>query len=546
MLLRDRVRLLSAVPHRTLVRTLDLLELDGRAALITEPIAATDLARLVYGSAGVPPRVLLEVVAAVAGGLHAAWNEPLPSGVGQSKLAHGALSAAQIRIDEHGAVQLPHFGLAAVLRVGGRSTWAQRSPQGWGRRPAFDPAADVYGLGSVLYEGLAGRRLMEGHSFPEAKGWLSRPGAFDAAVRRQLRGLSSRHPSDLLSLLQRMLCEQPGERPAALDVARVCERLAADLGGRTLHRWAIRRGWAHLPEERGPLTDRELMEATLSSKRREPALPPKKKRRVDPAAATVIQPFDDASEDEVVMPSISSIVIDDPQLPPPPPADEPRASVATGFGIGAIVALLGVLALGGMVLAGGVALMMFLSAEGGPVAEEVDEPAVEIPGTPAGAVVEEPEDGADEGTADVSPEPAPAPAPVPVPAPAAAAPKPAPAPTPAPAPKPPPAPKPAPEPAPAPTPKPAPPPAPPPPPPEPEVSPDTPGTLAVHGPVMVELRGEFGGFRAGTPILPGKYTVWADFGDGLEDTSMTASMAPGGSLGVSCDAASRKCFVRVD
>ncbi|MEM6931305.1 MAG: hypothetical protein AAF602_30525, partial [Myxococcota bacterium] len=103
---------------------------------------------------------------------------------------------------------------------------------------------------------------------------------------------------------------------------------------------------------------------------------------------------------------------------------------------------------------------------------------------------------------------------------------------------------PAPPPAPPPSPPPEPIPAPPPPrsTAAPTVAPDAPATLAASG-ATVELRGEFGAFRPGTPLVSGDYEVWADFGDGFVDTSLRTSASPGRRVDVSCSRAQRKCFV---
>ena len=54
-----------------------------------------------------------------------------------------------------------------------------------------------------------------------------------------------------------------------------------------------------------------------------------------------------------------------------------------------------------------------------------------------------------------------------------------------------------------------------------------PGVLSVQGDALVELRGEFGAFRQGTPLLPGRYEVWADFGAGLATTGLMTRLDPG-------------------
>jgi serine/threonine protein kinase len=98
---------------------------------------------------------------------------------------------------------------------------------------------------------------------------------------------------------------------------------------------------------------------------------------------------------------------------------------------------------------------------------------------------------------------------------------------------------PAPEPAPAPAPMPAPAPAP-----EPQpMSSDTPAALVVEGDALVELQGDYGGFRAGTPLPPGGYAVWADFGSGMADTGVRTIALPGGKVYANCSKARQECIV---
>jgi serine/threonine protein kinase len=134
------------------------------------------------------------------------------------------------------------------------------------------------------------------------------------------------------------------------------------------------------------------------------------------------------------------------------------------------------------------------------------------------------------------PDPAPAPAPAPVPDPGTVRvivvePDPVPAPAPAPEPAPAPAPAPVPEPVPEASPEPQP------------MSADTPAALVVEGDVLVELQGDFGGFRAGTPLPPGGYAVWADFGSGLADTGVRTIALPGGKVYANCSKARQECMV---
>lgn len=242
--------------------------------------------------------------------------------------------------------------------------------------------------------------------------------------------------------------------------------------------------------------------------------------------------------DEPGLPDLLAIRIDAPDEPPDAPED--RGSVAFPLGVAMIVTGLGLLFLGG---AAAVVLGIYWATSQGTAVAPSD-PEITAP-------VTAPLDPVDP----VDPKPTAAPPPAP-PKPAAAAPAPAPAvpakpvpgakpvpsapvPTAAPVPVPvivipdpapaaAPAPEPAAEPAPAPEPVATDVPAPP------EPTPDTPARLVVAGDVLVELEGDYGGFREGTPLPPGAYSVRADFGAGLVDTGLRTIATPGGTVSVKC------------
>src|SRR5688572_17927020 len=76
-LLRDEGRLLSVLRHPAILRVFDLALLDGRVGLVTEFVEGEDLSTLI---GNLPLRPILEVVAAVAEALDAAWNHPRSDG----------------------------------------------------------------------------------------------------------------------------------------------------------------------------------------------------------------------------------------------------------------------------------------------------------------------------------------------------------------------------------------------------------------------------------------------------------------------------------
>jgi serine/threonine protein kinase len=265
-----------------------------------------------------------------------------------------------------------------------------------------------------------------------------------------------------------------------------------------------------------------------------PAPVPRAEAPAPPPGVPAARPVPKASE-------AATVLVDAPAVGPNEPAidllairiDEPEATAPTPAGGGparlAVFALLGVVGLGlGAALALVVLGWWFTRPGAPPVPDPVPvvvEPAPVEPAPVEPAPVEpgpapvEPAGAAPAPSAPAPPVPA-APAPVrPAPAePAPAAPAPV-RPTPA-------------EPAPA------------------EPAPAEPAptsafaALQVAGDATVELRGEFGGFRAGTPSLPpGPYEVWADFGEGFVDSGKRTEAGPGITVRVRCNAAEKACTV---
>ena len=68
---RDEARLLAQLNHDHIVKVFDLLEIDGRPAVLMEYVPGVDANRLVQNGP-IPARAALEIAAATANALHAA------------------------------------------------------------------------------------------------------------------------------------------------------------------------------------------------------------------------------------------------------------------------------------------------------------------------------------------------------------------------------------------------------------------------------------------------------------------------------------------
>jgi serine/threonine-protein kinase len=131
----------------------DYLQVDGVSFIVMELLDGESLAERLARDPGLPPAEAAEIVAQAAEGLQAAHD---------AGITHRDVKPANIMLTTHG-VKLLDFGLAATAWDAGLTstgmmvgTLAYLSPERAAGEPGTE-AGDIYGLGVVLYESLAGR-----------------------------------------------------------------------------------------------------------------------------------------------------------------------------------------------------------------------------------------------------------------------------------------------------------------------------------------------------------------------------------------------------
>lgn len=164
----DEARLAAGLDHANIVRIYDVGYCDGRYYLTMEYLPGEDLQRAMalIESKGqqCDPDVAAAIISAAAEGLHFAHEVTDPNGVPLS-LVHRDVSPSNIIVTYYGQVKIVDFGIAkagsnsyrteAGLMKGKPAYFA---PEQVARAPV-DRRTDVYSLGIVLWELLAGRRL---------------------------------------------------------------------------------------------------------------------------------------------------------------------------------------------------------------------------------------------------------------------------------------------------------------------------------------------------------------------------------------------------
>jgi len=264
--LRDEGRLLARLHHPSILKVYDMVTLDERVTLVAEYVEGADLAEW---CCKIPARPLLQVVAAVAGALDAAF-----SAVGQDgqplRLVHRDIKPTNIRMGRHGEIKVLDFGIAHFqgsereartdtgLVVGSLPYMA---PERF-RSPSVDPASDVFSLGCTVYECLTGERFLGDGNLRAVSKMALRPERFAAHAEGRMALLSNEDPR-VLELLGSLLAYEPSVRPSADEVSSRCEALADELGGPSLRTWCRAQPWPELAAHEGPLVGRLITEGAL-------------------------------------------------------------------------------------------------------------------------------------------------------------------------------------------------------------------------------------------------------------------------------------------
>ena len=216
--------ILLRLRHENLVAVHDLLTTaDGRLALVLDLVSGGTLRELLRQRGSLPAAEAAELLAQVADGLAAAHGKAV---VHRDLKPDNVLLAP--RMDGGIRLRLTDFGIARVLD-GPRMTTSgavlgtpnYMAPEVIEGSPAT-PAADVYGLGIILYELLAGRPPFDGDGVDTAI--LVR---HTRATALPLAGMAPR----VWALIEACLDRDPAQRPDAKTLRTTLRRLAAETVG---------------------------------------------------------------------------------------------------------------------------------------------------------------------------------------------------------------------------------------------------------------------------------------------------------------------------
>jgi len=238
----DEARLAALVRSPNVVQTLDLGRAkDGSLFLVMELVLGVSVSRLQKAAQArelaVPPSVAVAIVVEAAAGLHDAHEACHPDGR-RLDLVHRDVSPQNLLVDERGQVRVTDFGIARALERRTRSMSgevkgkiAYFSPEQAAGEPV-DRRTDVYALGVVAWELLAGRRLIEGADTQETLERLQRP-------IPPAQELGDELPPGLVEVVYRALEPAPEARFATADAFGEALRAAGQAAGVLADRPAV-------------------------------------------------------------------------------------------------------------------------------------------------------------------------------------------------------------------------------------------------------------------------------------------------------------------
>lgn len=219
---RERLRLegrhLAALSHPRLAEVYDYGDGAGteRPYLVMELIEGEPLSALLARAGTLPPRRVLEIVAQAADGLSCAHG---------AGLVHRDMKPANLLVRPDGSIKITDFGIARgpetlrLTRTGQViGTPLYLSPEQAAGR-GVTPACDLYSLGVIAWECLAGRPPFDGDDVL----------AVAIAHRdRPVPPLPRQVPLPVRALVQALTAKEPAARPDAAEVIEQARRLLDD------------------------------------------------------------------------------------------------------------------------------------------------------------------------------------------------------------------------------------------------------------------------------------------------------------------------------
>jgi len=224
---RREARHTAALTHPGIAQVYDYAEEQGRAYLVMELVPGEPLSAVLAREGSLDVDRTLDIVAQTALALQAAHD---------AGVVHRDVKPGNVLVTPNGTVKITDFGISRAAdgtsltqtgRVMGTAQYLSPEQAAGG---SATPASDLYALGVVTYECLAGRRPFLGKNHVMLA---------EAHLREQPPPLPVHTPPAVRDLVERLLAKDPADRPGS--AVQVSEELTA-------LRLALTQGAASEPE----------------------------------------------------------------------------------------------------------------------------------------------------------------------------------------------------------------------------------------------------------------------------------------------------------
>jgi predicted Ser/Thr protein kinase/tetratricopeptide (TPR) repeat protein len=149
----EEARVLDRLRHPNIVQVNSVDEIGGKVVIDMEYVRGRNLQDILRDTPQLPIPQALDIAAQISDGLAYAHSR---------RTVHRDIKPANILLTREGVVKLVDFGLAEVLGThsfaGGAGTYAYMAPEDFHPEEHSDRQSDIWAVGVILYEMLAGRR----------------------------------------------------------------------------------------------------------------------------------------------------------------------------------------------------------------------------------------------------------------------------------------------------------------------------------------------------------------------------------------------------
>ena len=200
----EEARVLDRLRHPNIVQVNSVDEIGGRVVISMEYVQGRNLQDVLRETPMLPVAEAVSVAAQLCDGLAYAHSQ---------RTVHRDIKPANILLTRDGVVKLVDFGLAEVLGThsfaGGAGTYAYMAPEDFHPQEQSDRQSDIWAVGVILYEMLAGRRPFQVAKAKDPFAWKT---AIETGLVPPVSALRPEVPPALDAIVSHALARRKAER----------------------------------------------------------------------------------------------------------------------------------------------------------------------------------------------------------------------------------------------------------------------------------------------------------------------------------------------